>query len=523
MEMETFLNNLHFNVEKVFPENWTVDWADAPLPYKIYQDLNEIHLPPEIPLSLSKREESSMPTLAELGQFLWYVYGVAQYSQTALYRGNQEDPPVVLPSLRRYVPSGGALYPNEIYLYLKLADLPVGIYHYSAAHHSLVLLREGNFDSYLFRSLGTRIDMDACFGTLFVSTVFWKNFFKYHNFSYRLQGLDTGVLIAQSLETANQMGFSSLVCFQFLDHPINHLLGISEQTESVYAVIPLSTDSIFQKDRVNQNFSAESLCKELPDLEHLSYQRSKKMIDYPMLRGVNEASFHQETHSFTLLERKKERFSASSLETIILPFLKGKIIDFASVCRKRFSPEADFTFGKISHTQLSTLLIEAFSHTYQNDLTNGRVKAESQLSVYGCFYQAGDLQNGVYRYDPCSHSLLRIAGGDYRGTLQSALTIDNVNLFQVPLCLHVVGDKDHNLGKLGYRGYRIQQMEAGMLVQKLLLTAQALGLGGHPLLGFEAKVCDRLYQIDTKGKTCLIQIPIGPFRPRAWLKGNLHG
>jgi SagB-type dehydrogenase family enzyme len=523
MKIETFLNNLHFNVEKVFPENWAVDWADAPLPYKLYQELYEIHLPPEIPITFSKREESSVPKLAELGQFLWYVYGVAQYSQTALYRGSQEDPPVVMPSLRRFVPSGGALYPNEIYLYLKLAELPVGIYHYSAAHHRLVLLREGNFDSYLSRSLGTRLDMDSCFGTLFVSTVFWKNFFKYHNFSYRLQGLDTGVLIAQSLETANQMGFSSFVCYQFLDRAINHLLGISEQKESVYAVIPLSADSIFQKDKSNQDFSAESLCGELPVLEHHSYQRSKTVIDYPMLREMNEASFHQETNSFTLLERKQECISASSLETIILPFSERQIFDFSSVCRNRFSPEADFTLGKISSTQLSTLLKETFSHTYQNDLSHGSVEAESHLSVYGSFYQAGEIQNGVYRYDHCSHSLLRIAAGDYREALQSALTIDNVNLYQVPICLHVVGDKDHFIGKFGYRGYRIQQMEAGMLVQKLLLSAQALGLGGHPLLGFDAKSCDEIYRIHTKEKTCLIQIPIGPFRPRAWLKGNLHG
>jgi len=101
--------------------------------------------------------------------------------------------------------------------------------------------------------------------------------------------------------------------------------------------------------------------------------------------------------------------------------------------------------------------------------------------------------------------------------------MDNVNLFQVPLCFHLVGDKDHYIGKMGLRGYRIQQMEAGMIVQRLLLTAGALGLGGHPLLGFDAKSCDELYQIDSKEKTSLIQIPVGPYRPRAWVKGSLHG
>ena len=143
-------------------------------------------------------------------------------------------------SVRRFVPSGGALYPNELYVYVKLEDAPTGIYHYDVAHHRLILVREGNYDSYLSRSLENSYNISDCFCTVFVSTVFWKNFYKYNNFSYRLQGLDAGVLIGQSLEVANRMGFSPRVCYQFLDRSINHLLGLSEQDESVYAVIPLS-------------------------------------------------------------------------------------------------------------------------------------------------------------------------------------------------------------------------------------------------------------------------------------------
>ncbi|MDQ0339716.1 nitroreductase [Caldalkalibacillus uzonensis] len=86
----------------------------------------------------------------------------------------------------------------------------------------------------------------------------------------------------------------------------------------------------------------------------------------------------------------------------------------------------------------------------------------------------------------------------------------------------MAGDKDHFKTELGYRGYRIQQMEAGMLVQRLLLAASALGMGGHPLLGFDANLCDKIYKMDRQGHTSLIQIPIGPYQPRPWLKGSLH-
>ena len=89
------------------------------------------------------------------------------------------------------------------------------------------------------------------------------------------------------------------------------------------------------------------------------------------------------------------------------------------------------------------------------------------------------------------------------------------------MCFHIVGDRDFTIGKMGYRGYRIQQMEAGILVQRLLLIAGALGLGGHPLLGFDVNSCDELYQLESEEKTSLIQIPVGSYRPRAWLKGSL--
>ncbi|COH35389.1 SagB-type dehydrogenase domain [Streptococcus pneumoniae] len=102
------------------------------------------------------------------------------------------------------------------------------------------------------------------------------------------------------------------------------------------------------------------------------------------------------------------------------------------------------------------------------------------------------------------------------------MTMDNVNLFQVPLCLHVVGKKDYYTNALGYRGYRIHQMEAGILVHKLVFAATAMGMGGHPLLSFDTNSCDQLYGIDAGNETSLIQVPVGAYRARNWLKGALH-
>ncbi|WP_078427657.1 SagB family peptide dehydrogenase [Alkalihalobacterium alkalinitrilicum] len=527
MELDTFLHQLHFDTDKIFPPDWQVDWEGAPLPYKLYQEaLPEIALTSEVPLTIKKRENALNPSLEELGHFLWYVYGLTQYSQSILLDGTEEKNVSFTQSLRRFVPSGGALYPNELYVYVNLDDAPKGIYHYDVAHHRLILLREGNYDFYLFRSLENGLPISDCFCTVFVSTVFWKNFYKYNNFSYRLQGLDAGVLIGQLLEVANRMGFSTRVNYQFLDQSINHLLGLSEQEESVYAVIPLSMKPsitcVDNDQKREEMVSASELCREVPVLNHVSYNRSKRVIDYPMLRKLNKASMFETTHSFVKIKKISCENPPLDREMVLFPFTDCFSYDLASVCRKRYSPDIDFMLGKVSQTQLSTLLKETFSFSYQNDIDDTQGQVETRVSLYGSFYNVEGIPNGAYSYEYGTHALRRITKGDYREFLQSGLTMPNVNLYQVPLCFHVVGEKDHLKGILGYRGYRIQQMEAGILVQRLLLVSSALGMGGHPLLGFDANQCDDLYRIRSKGKTSLIQIPVGSYRPRAWLRGSLR-
>lgn len=522
MNLESYLYNLHFDIDKVNPTDWEVDWEDAPLPYKLYRGLPVVPLSLEVPLTLKEWEVPERPNLRRISYFLWYVFGLSQLSQSAFPAMDQV--PELMQSYRRFVPSGGALYPSELYVYLKIENLPVGVYHYDVAHHRLVFLREGNFDSYLARALGHRCDMSACFGTVFVSTMFWKNFYKYNNFAYRLQGLDAGVLIGQLLEVAKRFGFASGVYFQYLDRAINHLLGLTEDEESVYAVIPLTVEPtrwFSNGGGRDELVSAIELCQELQAIQTNHYVRSQKTKPFPLLKKMNEASILESTQSF---RRIKERETLKCKNQVVtLPRVNRLSYDLTAVCQKRFSPDMDFVFGKVSQAQLAILLREATSaFFYRNDLDEAQEEHESRVSLYGCLNNVEGIPDGAYHYESAEHVLRQIDLGDHRLSLQSGMSISNVNLFQVPLCFHVAGGKDHFISELGYRGYRIQQMEAGMLVQRLLLTASALDLGGHPLLGFDANLCDEIYKMDHQGKTSLIQVPIGPYRPRPWLVGSLQ-
>jgi SagB-type dehydrogenase family enzyme len=526
MSLESFVHHLHFDTDKARPPDWEVDWGDAPLKVKCYRGLPVYPLSPEVPLTLKCRDELIKADSRSIGHLLWYAFGLTQMCQTSYLLDPATDEEVTIQWSRRFVPSGGALYPSELYIYLKLGDLPHGVYHYDGAHHRLNLLRKGIFDGYLDRALGHWCDVSACPGVMFVSTVFWKNYFKYNNFSYRLQSMDAGVLAGQLLEVSKRMGYETAVYFQFVDQAVNRLLGLSGREESVYAVIPLSTHSAnawLAADGVLRGLdTATELCRELSEVRHETYNRSRKMKEYPMLIQMNKASFLDSTQSFRLI-RANPSLDNRSLE-VALPRVKRMAYDLVEASRNRYSPEMDFVLREVSVEQLAALLHEATaSFVYRNDLDGVFVEAEPRVEVYGCFYNIPGIQDGAYRYNSRTCRLQQIRSGDQRPRLQQAMSLHNVNLFQVPICLHVVGYRDYLRTALGYRGYRIAQMEAGMLTQRLLLAASGLGLGGHPLLGFDTRSCDEIYDMEPKGKTCLIQIPIGHYRPRARVQGSLHG
>lgn len=514
MNLDEFLYKLHYETDKITPPDWEVNWNDAPLPYKLYRGLPAVNMTLEI---LDTLQETSEPTLKEISHFLWYSFGLTQVSESFPFPGDTNS----WTACRRFVPSGGGLYPNELYLYLKIEDMAAGIYHYDVAHHRLVCLREGNFDDYLDQALGSRCDVTSTFGAVFISTFFWKNFFKYHNFSYRLQGLDAGFVIGQLLEVGRRLGFESGVYYHFLDRAINHLIGINDHEESVYAVVPLSVDKkmTWFRNEEPATVTAKKLCSELEPLHHHHYVRSKQIIEYPMLLKMNEACM---IDSFSTAPYRKA-FKKEKWNKPAVPLTKVERFsyDFSLACRKRYSPGLDFVLKTINENTLSTLLTETSAvRSYRNDLDTG--DHNSRISLYVSTYQIDGLPNGLYAYEDLKHSLISIAEGDFRTALQDGILSDFVNLAQVPLSLTITGDQDHYKHAYGYRGHRIQHMEAGLLSHSLTLAASALNLGAHPILGFHVPWYDELFQLKQSGKTSLLHIPIGHYRPNARLQGSLR-
>ncbi|MED1864337.1 SagB family peptide dehydrogenase [Fictibacillus nanhaiensis] len=514
MNLDEFLYKLHYETDQITPPDWEVNWEDAPLPYKLYKSgLPVVELSTNHSDTLST---SNKPILADLSQFLLYSYGITQISESFLSMDTAET----WMTYRRYAPSGGALYPSEVYLYLKLQELPTGIYHYDVAHHALICLREGNFDGYLDQALGSRCNVSKCFAVVFVSTFFWKNFFKYHNFSYRLQGLDAGFLIGQMLEVGKRKGFETGVYYQFLDGAVNHLLGIHADEESVYAVLPLSVDKEMKwfNDTEDAEITTEKLSAKLEPIHHHHYMKSKVIRPYHMLCKLNEACM---LHSFSKNKMKHSKNNDPSL--VILQQKNDLFYSFVKACRDRYSPGQDFVLKPLQTETVSNLLndLRLMSH-YRNDLDQEISCLTSRVSLQFTSYGVEGLSNGMYRVIDSTHEIKLISLGDYRTAQQDGLLSDFVNMAQIPLSFNFSGSRNHNRKLYGFRGHRIQHMEVGILAHKLLLAASIRDMNGHPILGFDVASYDKLHQLYHKDTTSLLQIPVGHNRPHPRLQGSLH-
>lgn len=155
--------------------NHEIDWEDAPLPYKLYRNLPIIPLSLEIPLSLPN--SSTTPTLDEIGHYLWCSFGLTQLCQL-----NSEK---IL--FRRSIPSGGALYPNELYIYLKLTIIQTAFtittpritdLSYFAKEISILILQKHSAIVVTYNLVLVLHSYPLCFGKTSLNTIIFHIVFK---------------------------------------------------------------------------------------------------------------------------------------------------------------------------------------------------------------------------------------------------------------------------------------------------------------------------------------------------------
>ncbi len=197
-----------------------MDWANQPNPFRIYEGAEPISLPlpsvdPDLPYAAlyAPAGPPAQPfSTASLGSFLALSMGLSAWKQAGGERW----------ALRIH-PSSGNLHPSECHLILPdMEGLAGGIYHYAPYFHAL--FRRARVPSELWLPLAAHLGGQGCLVAL--STIFWRESWKYGERAYRYCNLDTGHVVAALTLAARLHGWQYRCLSGVGDDQISALLGL---------------------------------------------------------------------------------------------------------------------------------------------------------------------------------------------------------------------------------------------------------------------------------------------------------
>ena len=167
--------------------------------------------------------------LAQVSALLHVAYGVTHELDVGA--------PGLGPQLRT-VPSGGGLFPLEIYvLPWRVNGLPPALYHFDPLRRVLERIRQGEFEDDV-RAATVYDDAALGCGALFVvSAMFWRTRFKYGLRGYRFALLECGHLAQNLLLAATALGLAAVPLGGFYDRRVDQLLGLDGVNESALYLV----------------------------------------------------------------------------------------------------------------------------------------------------------------------------------------------------------------------------------------------------------------------------------------------
>jgi SagB-type dehydrogenase family enzyme len=219
-----------------------VDFSTKPSPFKEYLDCNRrIALPRPASLSidtpldkaiLSRRSCRNFVfkpiSLETLSKILYFGYGVTGN----VYYDNVEV-------LTRPCPSGGALYPYEIYpIVLNVSGIQAGVYHYSPIDHRIELLKPGQFTNQVIELFIKQPHIANSSVCIVLSAVLKRTTWKYGARGYRHILLEAGHLTQNMCLVSTAEGLGTLTLGSFDDNSLAHFIGFDPAYEPpIYGLI----------------------------------------------------------------------------------------------------------------------------------------------------------------------------------------------------------------------------------------------------------------------------------------------
>ena len=482
-----------------------MDFDNQPLPFKIYSELEPIPLSQDFPRSEAPAlpavsagsgypDGECIPDLSTLASIFYHSAGV---TKRRTFPGGE--------MLFRAAACTGALYHIELYLVCgELPDLEAGVYHFGAHDFALRKLRQGDHRSTLVRASGDEPAMAKALAILVCTGTYWRNSWKYRARAYRHCYWDSGTILANLLAISSAHRVPARIVCGFMDESVNLLLGLDTRREVALSLVPLGSTG----------GAPASLAPDtaLPDLRTVPL--SKTEVDYPAIRAMHAASSLGSPEEaaewrggtpvsampepsgllFPLQPQGRDEMPLDPIERVIV----------------RRGSTRQFVRRSITLAQLSTILNRATGGVGADFLDP---EGSALNDVYVIVHAVDELPSGAYVFHREMNALELLKEGDSRRVaghlgLQQPLPADaSVDVF-------LMTDLRPILERYGNRGYRAAQLEAGVIMGKLYLTAYAQRLGATGLTFFDDDVTT-FFSPHAEGKSVMLLVALGvPLRRR---------
>lgn len=186
-----------------------------------------------------------------------------------------------------------------------------------------------------------------------------------------------------------------------------------------------------------------------------------------------------------------------------------------SLLEQRRSERA-FDHAPLALTDLATVLHCGYG-ALSRDATGRRPVPSGgalyPLELYPVVSRVDGLEKGVYHYDPLRHVLEALELRDLDTHVADVHVY--AELATAGVLLAVTGVFGRSRFKYGLRGYRFTLLEAGHVLQNVLLAATALRLGAIPVAGIDDRSLERLLRVDGVDESIVYCAAIGRARQPA--------
>jgi SagB-type dehydrogenase family enzyme len=491
-----------------------MDWANQPAPFRRYENTVQIELPfcrrdPDAAfadLFSVPQQPGQTLGLDAIAAFFEFSLALSAWKQSGGSRW----------SLRTN-PSSGNLHPTECYLAVpEVPGLAAGIYHYNPLAH--VLEQRTTLDDMAWRPLCDHLGGSGFLVAL--STIVWRESWKYGERAFRYCQLDTGHALAALIFAARLNDWYFNLLGSVADCDIERLLGFDrtpwhpnedEAPELICWVSTRPIDDTAARDVAAEHFAPFVQTTLFGDPSPLS----PKAAAWPIINQAASAAAKGPTYE-----------TAPPLPTHRLNFARSQATAAAVIRRRRsavrFDPDRSIDLGT-----MKAILGRTIACRHTPPFSGAAVLRHVETVVF--VHRVRELPPGIYllKRQPGAIENLKAAwNADFLwrpGAEQMPLwqlTEGDVSDLAATLSCHqdiaghsafataMIAPYDHLL-RQGPHNYRRLFWECGMIGQVLYLAAEAHGLRGTGIGCFFDDEVHRLLGIRDKSYQVLYHFTVG--------------